>query len=113
MNAKHDTSTTHDDRENLLLGLRALCQQCRKIVRESKRLQTCVWKGFPVTVAWRLDFREESLTFNPWVKVIPHKSGRPSLRDLKVLTARLMNRLTILKEHEPWPITIPAEWLEE
>jgi hypothetical protein len=108
-------ATTHDDRENLLLGLRALYQQCRKIAKESRSLQTCTWKDQPVTVSWQLDFNAEMLVFAPRVAVRSHKTGHssPSLRDLGILNMRIVNRLIHLKEHESWPVTIPTEWLEE
>lgn len=35
------------------------------------------------------------------------------LLGLRVLGNRLERRFSLLKEHEPWPITIPNEWLEE
>ena len=90
--------TTHEDRENILAGLRALQAYCLKLERESKHLQQAVWRGKPVTVTWGLAFDGELLTFEPCVQVFPSESGLGSANELVV---RLEERLAHLKEHEP------------
>lgn len=111
--------TTHEDRENILAGLRALQAYCLKLERESKHLQQASWKGKQITVTWGLAFDGELLTFEPWVQVFSgeiifgladEEATRIECERLE-LVGRLERKLIHLKEHEPWPPVLPDEWL--
>lgn len=111
--------TTHEDRENILSGLRALQAYCLKLERESKHLQQAVWKGKYVTIIWGLKFDNEVLVFEPYVWVFPSESteekeaGIEDESERVELAKRLMERLLHLKEHELWPPILPGEWFSE
>ena len=126
--------TTNQDRENILTGMRALKSLCLKVAKESAHLQTLdlkgrkvtiAWrsahlqtldlKGRKVTIAWRLDFDSDNLTFDPTVQTIPESGSMGSRTDenLQALNERIASRLRHLKEHEPWPVVIPEDWLSD
>ena len=104
--------TTNLDRENILAGMRALKSLCLKVARESAHLQTLDLKGKKVTIAWRLDFDSDNLTFDPMVQTIPESGsmGSRTDADLQALNERIASRLRHLKEYEPWPSVIPEDW---
>jgi hypothetical protein len=107
--------TTNLDRENILTGMRALKSLCIKVAKESAHLQTLDLKGRKVTIAWRLDFDSDNLTFDPTVQTIPESgsSGSRTDEDLQALNERIASRLRHLKEYEPWPVVIPEDWLSD
>lgn len=107
---------THEDRENLLNGMLSLRSLCHKIARNSKHTQEVLWSRGPkrptltTTISWGLHFDDLNLVFKPIVFVMSTSLSRDS-RILLELGKAIEERLVRLKEQEPWPDTIPDEWL--
>ena len=100
------------DRESILDGMKALKRVCLKIEKESVRCQKVMVNRRSFTVTWMLGFDDELLAFDASVKAISADSS--SSRDDEMfidLGDYLRDRLNGLKEHEPWPDTIPESWL--
>jgi hypothetical protein len=101
------------DRENVLEGMRALKRLCLKIEKESAHCQQITIDELKITVTWMLGFDSELLAFEASVLVLPEKAGPGGRGDKHYVDLEnyLQDRLDGLREHEPWPAEIPADWL--